>query len=406
MLMYALSWQHCPISQGPALVVSGGAAFSCHIVINRRVASACAISGEAQMGTATLPCVSALSLVPPAKPSTLAHTAPAVSTSAIRRPAALHGAPAGCGVRQQAAWPSFLSGRQLPRQRHGAWRQQQSAKVCTTVVAAVSNMTGEGLGGGWVDADAEPQTESQLQAFAYRLRAIAFYVVSLTSACVLFAMMVVATPLTLLLDKYRRRFLHFCNDTWAFVSTAPFMRVDVQGAENLPRPDEAAVYVANHQSYLDIYSLFRLWRPFKFISKTSNFLIPIIGWSMYLTGHVPLKRLDKRSQMECLRKCEELLNNGSSVLFFPEGTRTTDGKMHAFKKGAFSVAKKAKVPIVPVTLIGTGRLMKNGKESLLRPGRVTIVVHPPIKGDNADELCKKAREVIASRLPPSEVAPA
>jgi 1-acyl-sn-glycerol-3-phosphate acyltransferase len=101
----------------------------------------------------------------------------------------------------------------------------------------------------------------------------------------------------------------------------------VRGVENLPKDTEAAVYVANHQSYLDIYSLFHLRRPFKararmraaacdaplpsaltphpaawhrppqFISKTSNFLIPIIGWSMYLTGHVPLKRMDRRSQM-------------------------------------------------------------------------------------------------------------
>ena len=94
----------------------------------------------------------------------------------------------------------------------------------------------------------------------------------------------------------------------------------MRGKENLPKSRDAAVYVANHQSYLDIYSLFHLRRPFKarvlpwacaprarrkltararaqFISKTSNFLIPIIGWSMYLTGHVPLKRMDRRSQM-------------------------------------------------------------------------------------------------------------
>ena len=74
-------------------------------------------------------------------------------------------------------------------------------------------------------------------------------------------------------------------------------RVEIIGAENLPPADQACVYVANHQSFLDIYTLFHLHRPFKFISKVSNFLIPCIGWSMYLTGHVPLQRLDRRSQM-------------------------------------------------------------------------------------------------------------
>lgn len=86
------------------------------------------------------------------------------------------------------------------------------------------------------------------------------------------------------------------------------------------------VFVANHQSFMDIYSLFYLGRPFKFISKTSNFLIPIVGWSMFLTGHVPLQRMDLRSQMQCLSRCSDLLKEGCSVLFFPEGTRSIDGR--------------------------------------------------------------------------------
>ena len=67
------------------------------------------------------------------------------------------------------------------------------------------------------------------------------------------------------------------------------------------------MYVANHASYLDIYSLFHLRRPFKFISKVSNFIIPIIGWSMYMTGHIALKRTDRKSQMKTLKarpECE------------------------------------------------------------------------------------------------------
>ncbi|BBN03639.1 1-acyl-sn-glycerol-3-phosphate acyltransferase [Marchantia polymorpha subsp. ruderalis] len=231
-----------------------------------------------------------------------------------------------------------------------------------------------------------------------KLRALCFYLWTYVLAVPLFAVMAVLQPFVLLFDKQRRTAHHFVNRIWATLTTSLFYKVEIEGLENLPGPNEAAVYVANHQSFLDIYTLFMLGRSFKFISKTSNFLIPIIGWSMYLTGHVPLRRMDKRSQLECLKKCLDLVKNGVPVLFFPEGTRSSDGKMAAFKKGAFSIASKGKVPVVPISLIGTGRLMPNGLEDTLRPGKVKIVVHPPIRGNNPDELCQKARDVIAETL--------
>ena len=126
------------------------------------------------------------------------------------------------------------------------------------------------------------------------------------------------------------------------------------------------MYVANHASYLDIYSLFHLRRPFKFISKVSNFIIPIIGWSMYLTGHIALKRTDRKSQMKTLKDCRMLLQNDCSVLFFPEGTRSVDGTMADFKKGAFSVAAKENALVVPVTLVNCSKVMKNGREWAMR----------------------------------------
>ena len=92
------------------------------------------------------------------------------------------------------------------------------------------------------------------------------------------------------------------------------------------------------------------------------------------------------------------------MLIFPEGTRTSDGRMHAFKKGAFSVAAKAKVPVVPITLIGTGELMPNGSEGTLKFGEVRVIVHPPIEGKDADELAKQARAAIAAPLDPERVA--
>jgi 1-acyl-sn-glycerol-3-phosphate acyltransferase len=214
--------------------------------------------------------------------------------------------------------------------------------------------------------------------------------------------MLLLAPFVAAFDPVRRRAQHFVNNVWAKVSTRIFYRVRIVGRENLPDPNAAAVYVANHQSFLDIYTLFWLDRPFKFISKTSNFLIPIIGWSMFLTGHVKLNRVDRRSQLKCLSDCAALLAVGAPVLFFPEGTRSKDGALGEFKKGAFSVAAKARVPVVPVSLVGTGALMPNGREGLMYPGGVTVVVHPPLAPSrDAEALMNDARAAIGGALPPA-----
>lgn len=147
------------------------------------------------------------------------------------------------------------------------------------------------------------------------LRAMMFYAVTLTASVPLFCTMVVGTPFVMAMDRHRRRFMHMANSIWAFLSRALFYRVEVEGKANLPEPYESTVYVANHSSWLDIFSLFALWRPFKFISKSSIFLIPIIGWAMFLTGHISLRRSDRRSQVEVLDRCRSALRHGNRYCF-------------------------------------------------------------------------------------------
>lgn len=142
--------------------------------------------------------------------------------------------------------------------------------------------------------------------------------------------------------------------------------------------------------------MYHLRRSLKYISKLSNFLIPVVGWSMWLTGHVPLQRMDQRSQLNCLKQCGELLSNGSSLIFFPEGTRSADGTMASFKKGAFSIASKKKKRVVPVTLIGTNTLMANGKEGQLYPGEIRVIVHEPMDCEDANQTMKDAEEIIGA----------
>eukprot|EP00959_Pyramimonas_sp_CCMP1952_P302103 6321223-Pyramimonas_sp.AAC.1 len=168
------------------------------------------------------------------------------------------------------------------------------------------------------------------------LRAIAFFLTTTAIAVPLFHVMLYMSPLVLMFDKFKRTAMHAVNDIWANLTTlffypieevassvlfiwrlssardidsalslieiesdTPWLNFQVKGKENLPPKGTPVVYVANHQSYLDIFSLFALHRPFKFVSKTDIFYIPIVGWSMFLTGHVGLKRTDRRSQMVC-----------------------------------------------------------------------------------------------------------
>ncbi|CAA0806481.1 1-acyl-sn-glycerol-3-phosphate acyltransferase 1-chloroplastic [Striga hermonthica] len=231
-----------------------------------------------------------------------------------------------------------------------------------------------------------------------KVRGICFYAATAFAAVVLFVPMLLQHPFVLMFDRYRRKAHYLVAKTWAFLTVAPFMKIKYEGMENLPSIDTPAIYVSNHQSFLDIYTLLTLGRSFKFISKTSIFLYPIIGWAMFLLGVIPLKRMDSRSQLDCLKQCITLIKKGASVFFFPEGTRSKDGKLGTFKKGAFSVASKTGVPVIPIALIGTGDIMPAGREGILNPGSVKVIVHPPIGGNNPDELCTEARNVIAGAL--------
>ncbi|KAI3446741.1 hypothetical protein Pfo_003406 [Paulownia fortunei] len=257
-------------------------------------------------------------------------------------------------------------------------------------VVARSELTGTGSTGA-----SYPLSEIWLNS---KVRGICFYAVTACAAIILFVPMLLEHPFVLMFDRYRRKAHYLVAKVWAFLTVAPFVKIEYEGLENLPPTDTPAMYVSNHQSFLDIYTLLTLGRSFKFISKTSVFLYPIIGWAMFLLGVIPLKRMDSRSQLDCLKQCITLVKKGASIFFFPEGTRSRDGKLGPFKKGAFSVAAKTGVPVVPITLSGTGEIMPPGMEGRLNPGSVKIIIHPSVVGNNPDALCQEARNVIAHGL--------
>uniref|UniRef100_A0A1D1ZD99 1-acyl-sn-glycerol-3-phosphate acyltransferase n=1 Tax=Anthurium amnicola TaxID=1678845 RepID=A0A1D1ZD99_9ARAE len=270
-----------------------------------------------------------------------------------------------------------------------SWRKYHIARKSTIVKSGIAATAVS------PDFSEHPLTESDLGS---RIRGICFYTVTAAAAIFLFMAMALVHPFVFLFDRYRRKAHHLIAKAWASLTVLPFYGVEFEGLDNLPPDDRPAVYVSNHQSFLDIYTMLTLGKSFKFISKRGVFLFPIIGWAMFLLGMIPIRRMDTRSQLDCLKRCIELVKKGASVYFFPEGTRSKDGKLCAFKKGAFSIAAKTGAPIVPITLLGTGNLMPPGMEGLLNSGSVKVVIHKPLQGTNADMLCDNARNTIADTL--------
>ena len=165
--------------------------------------------------------------------------------------------------------------------------------------------------------------------------------------------------------------LHQFTSFWAalYLWTMPAWSVKAVGRHKI-RPKATYMVVSNHQSQLDILIAFRLFFHFKWVSKAEVFKLPLIGWNMVLNEYIKIKRGDKESVDRLMQKCEETIASGSSVFFFPEGTRSRDGRMRPFKTGAFVIAKKMKVPILPIAINGSKDALP--KHSLNFHGRHTM----------------------------------
>jgi 1-acyl-sn-glycerol-3-phosphate acyltransferase len=199
----------------------------------------------------------------------------------------------------------------------------------------------------------------------------------------------------------RLRALHQFTCFWASLYSwlNPAWRVHVLGRENV-RPGATYVMVANHLSFLDILVLFRLFRHFKWVSKIEMFRIPVIGWNMRLNRYVALRRGDKQSIAEMMETCRRVLAEGSSVMMFPEGTRSPNGLLQAFKPGAFRLALDARVPILPIVVSGTSNALP--KHGLVLRGRheIGIRVLPEVSyesfaGLSVEELTARCHAMFA-----------
>ena len=201
-----------------------------------------------------------------------------------------------------------------------------------------------------------------------------------------------------LVDR-RGRVAHWCARMWSrLILTTSGVRVAIRGVERL-EPGRTYVFVANHQSIYDIPILFwSLPYQLRIIAKASLGSIPFIGWHLRRTGHMLVDRT-RPTPTRVIGWASRLTSNGLSLIVFPEGTRSRDGRVARFKGGSFYVALEAGLPVVPISVVGSRHVMLKGRLTSY-PGEVSLIVHEPIDtqgmaGSDAKEFGERVRRIIA-----------
>lgn len=182
------------------------------------------------------------------------------------------------------------------------------------------------------------------------------------------------------------------------------IRVHVEGGEHARR-HRSYIVASNHQSMYDILVIYGWLRlDLKWVMKKELRKIPGIGIGCEKAGHIFIERRNPKQASQAIAKALAGLGEGIGLLFFPEGTRSLDGRLLPFKKGAFRTAVDQQLPVLPVTLVGTRDILP-AKSLRLFPGSARLVIHPPIETagmatEDLERLMDQTRAAIESAMPP------
>jgi 1-acyl-sn-glycerol-3-phosphate acyltransferase len=189
--------------------------------------------------------------------------------------------------------------------------------------------------------------------------------------------------------------------SWLLMKTNR-VKIQVVGLEKFAR-ETSYVFISNHTSNLDPPAVaLAIPQTLRFIGKSSLAKIPIFGWAAKLSRMIFIDRSNHAKAIETINKAIKDLKDGISAFFFAEGTRSADGALQSFKKGGIVLALKAKLPIIPITIIDSYRLMpKNAIR--IRPGILKVIIGDPIdtsaySDDDKDLLLQKVRNIIQETL--------
>jgi 1-acyl-sn-glycerol-3-phosphate acyltransferase len=219
------------------------------------------------------------------------------------------------------------------------------------------------------------------------------YLVSLYFWCGLFLFSAILFPISfvvwaLTVPFDRRLFiLHKYTCLWSTIvlSLNPIWKIRVYRKDKIGK-GVTYVMVSNHQSGMDIIVLFKLWAHFKWVAKRSLFYYPFIGWNMWLNRYISLERGKSSSMRKMMTDAERTLKSGNSVMIFPEGTRSLNGKLQPFKTGAFHIALQAGVPILPIAISGTSEAVRKGGFLVSKNFNIRAQVLDPVPYESFAEL--------------------
>ena len=193
--------------------------------------------------------------------------------------------------------------------------------------------------------------------------------------------------------------IHKVANIWAkMLLQVASTKVEIIGTENV-QVGKPQIFMANHQSDIDILIVLAyLPGQFRWIVKKELFNIPLFGKAMRNAGYIEIDRRHHEKAMMSLNEAARKIKEGKSVMSFPEGTRTLDGKVKPFKQGMFHLALKSGVPIVPISIINAGKVMPK-RSLLVKPGKVSLVIDKEIdvskySMENRQELIDRVRNVI------------
>jgi len=198
--------------------------------------------------------------------------------------------------------------------------------------------------------------------------------------------------------------LHLFAKIWArTIIAASGVRVNVRGEENLPA-DSSMIVASNHQGYFDIFVLMAyLPLHLGWIAKKELYRIPVFSFAMRRYGNIMIDRSNRERARSSLVAAADKIRRGQSVLIFPEGTRSPDGKVHTFKKGCYYLAEASEAPIVPVSISGSFEVMPK-KTFRLHPGSIHVVIGEPVyvhgtsDPDRNDFLDRLRRTIIDNQV--------
>lgn len=188
----------------------------------------------------------------------------------------------------------------------------------------------------------------------------------------------------------------------ALTKVNPAWRIQISGTV-VENPRAPFIVVSNHQSNADIPVISCLPWEMKWVAKAELFTIPIVGWMMRLAGDIPVERGNKMSRAKVLVTAKDYLNKRCSVMFFPEGTRSRNGQVQSFTDGAFRLAIKTQVPILPLVIDGTQDALPKHSWKFGRAESIKLEVLPPIstvglKASDTQDLRDQVRNLIIGQL--------